>query len=338
MDKKEYDNLIKKTYIITFILVGCIMLYMYISHLLGVNYTIMPNQSSKVRSTIIEFIIFSAGFFPALGYICNLYDKRLLYISVPYLLLIELPVSFIHKGLDMSTIAPMFLMLIIGLWQRDIMPTIGRMLKYLIPMGIYQFLMLYLKTDHFVIGYNDLPNNIMINLMIDQIIFSYLLFFKGGETHGFTCWQFSICPKSPINIKMDKIDIDEAKRVSNLQFWKRMLIIFLNIILTLTQLSIIVFLGHLHNRAIEALILTVSFLAYGGFLFRRRWHADSIILCTGVTVAMFYCTLRVLPPLRVSIVASVLMALMLNYLLYRVALWQEQIDQLRLLIQSHNKE
>ena len=73
---------------------------------------------------------------------------------------------------------------------------------------------------------------------------------------------------------------------------------------------------------IESLIIAISFVVYG-VVIQRRWHSKSFLICTLLSIALFYLTAKLYSMtigLNISQFLPVIIGLLLVYAMYRIGI------------------
>lgn len=105
------------------------------------------------------------------------------------------------------------------------------------------------------------------------------------------------------------------------KFDKIMFTIFV-IIVQIIQLSMVYLVAWLNSHVAEFIFIFLSF-QFNRKVFGNSYHADKLSKCTLLTISVFYLLIKAVPPINISIFASVLFGVCLSFSLNYI---QELID------------
>ena len=188
--------------------------------------------------------------------------------------------------------------------------------------GVYQALSIFLLTGTFTFAYNYVSFYQRLVFAIDMSICWALIYFYnlGGCDESKTKLSF-LDEKIYENHKGSD---DESVWLSKLSPRQRAAAYCFDfLVFQIPQWLFILFVVHLGNAFLRGLAITVSFVCHG-FIIRKKWHSNSIIVCSLASAAMFYVAARALPPYRYTQLLPIVVGLLLLYALYRVANYQEE--------------
>lgn len=277
---------------------------------------------------IINFIVFAIQFILLSCIILSEYSKKIFKIAIPYLIAYFVSVPFFSGYLKfIPTSAWVLYLLVWAIIRKDLKQSTKRALKISLFVMVFEFVELIVKAGQFTFGYNVLNQYQWLIYSIDLIIFITFLFAIGGEKHyellGLAVrrsrWERILCPEQIEDA------LDDAETSAELKIWQAMKgfarIRAMSLLLgfQLMQWTIILFVCFISNVFIEGLVITASFICHG-FIIKRRWHSNSLIVCTLVSAAIFYVASHISISFQYSQLFPVVIGLVLIYSLYRVAL------------------
>jgi hypothetical protein len=160
---------------------------------------------------------------------------------------------------------------------------------------------------------------------IDLIIFTSLLFCIGGVIHAEKIardrpgrWsQFLSFHSGKIGLVAASPEDDGD--LSDLTTRQILLGLFIIALIQLSQWAIILLACQLGSVFWEGLIVSGSAIATG-MIIKKRWHRDSVFLCTIASTIIFYAAAKAIPSFTVSLFIPVLTGLAIMIGLYLVAL------------------
>ena len=113
-------------------------------------------------------------------------------------------------------------------------------------------------------------------------------------------------------------------------------IVFYTIMISIQifQTAGIIAISLLNHRIFEALCIYAGMVT-GKFCFRKSWHADTLIVCTLTTWAVYYFLTSGTLPVSISVFCSMVLGFVLSYVLYVLAVWKEKVKT-NVIVQTEN--
>ena len=286
----------------------------------------MPVWATYVVSTL----LFMINFIMWAGIIWNEYSRNLLKYSLPYLAIYIKTEILFQPSLLTSFMLPMAYILIISVFMSSFKESIIRCLKFLGLMVPFQFIALVVRTGLFI---GNPPTAIYqaFIMSIDLLLFTGILFCKGGARYYVrpsVDLESSVFPEAIEIAQQDSEDRAAIGSFAVLSKWRKASAIFLFIAFQVFQWTIALAICLIGNVFWEGFALSASFVAFG-FIVKRRWHSNSIVLCTLASAAMFYVGARLLPSLYFSWLLPVLLGLTLIYALYRISIHTDRMSNMQ---------
>lgn len=134
----------------------------------------------------------------------------------------------------------------------------------------------------------------------------------GGSSHQSTKSNHSL--RNISNMKDESMT-----RKQKTVFWIVMIVI------QIFQMAGVILISFLNHKIFEAISIYIGMVA-GKICFRKSWHADSLIICTITTWAVFYFLTSGTLPTNISIFCSLILGFILSYVLYVLAVWKEKVN------------
>lgn len=194
-----------------------------------------------------------------------------------------------------------------------------RFILLVIGISIYQYISGIIKLNAFKIGMNILTTFGMIMYSIDLYIVYALLYIISQKEDIYNglemvLWKFrqTFQPSEEI-LEKPSFSLKELSRKQKILF------LVMAIGIQLLQLFLIGVIGFLQCKPIELVIILITLVGSRTFILKKTLHANSLIVCTGVTCVIFWALLKLTPPLGVSIFLGVILTLSFTLSLYFIA-------------------
>lgn len=108
---------------------------------------------------------------------------------------------------------------------------------------------------------------------------------------------------------------------------KKQIIIYWLVMISiqLFQSAGVIAISIINQKIFEAISIYVG-MVVGRFCFRKGWHADTLIVCTLSSWAIYYFLTSGTMPVYISVFCSVVLGFGLSYVLYILAIWKEKVN------------
>jgi hypothetical protein len=181
-------------------------------------------------------------------------------------------------------------------------------------MNAYQLLAMAMKSFVITTSQASMPFYEGLIINIDLILVILLIFAIGGVDY---VNEHILVPGSFSNPKPSTEDTRVLTEFNKIKGFKRLLAWALVMLIQLVQWGLILLACGLSNRLIEGLVITISFIAHG-LIIRNRWHSNSLVVCSLLSVALFYLAASATVPFKYTQFLPIVIGLLLLYMLYRV--------------------
>lgn len=261
----------------------------------------LGNESLILSGTIeisffAQYIIFTSLFWIQVtliaGYSLELYNKKLLIQLLPFYA-IDFVIGLIMCNLLNTFIWPSLYILFISIFNKiNIKQCAIKMAKIWGFIALFQAITSIYKLGLFQFEYASINTYQTLMLGIDLTIFIGVIYCLGGEKYYERFCSFLSAP-SQITQNDNEDDLAWAE-FKKLVGFKRAKAILLLLSIQIIQWLIILFCCKLGDRLIEGLAITISFIGFG-FIIQKKWHSDSILMCTFISSVTFYCASKLIP-------------------------------------------
>jgi hypothetical protein len=266
-----------------------------------------------------------------------------IYICVTFIIsIVTFKISYFNPAflqLITSFVLPLVFLVIMSMMSNQRIQSLKYLSAFSAIFILYSVLSIWSKTGQFVLVYNQMSQYAWFIWSIDMNIFSIALFLYGGVKHFRTRKQpgllglvlgtdrrkFILCPEAIDIPRQDSSDSQAISELNQLKGVQKLAAVFL--ILSSQIVLWMVYLGvcKIGNVFIEGMLITLSFVV-NGFFIRRRWHSNSVILCTSICALMFYVSARAIPSYGYSQLFPVVIGIVLLYALYRIGIYIDKYN------------
>jgi hypothetical protein len=208
-----------------------------------------------------------------------------------------------------------------ALYKVSIKDCLLRLLAVYLVLGSYQYLSLVAKTGSFVLSYNYIGFYEELIFSVDLIIFTAIFYCLGGERHYAD--QLAIYTKEIEVSTDDHEDVVAEAQFRALTGFRRAKALFLLVGLQLFQWALILAICFLGSVFVKGLVASAAFVIYGAII-KKRWHSNSILVCTVTSTLMFYISAKAIPSFATSQLLPILAGLFLIFALFEVAMHAEK--------------
>lgn len=278
----------------------------------------------------ISFILFFINIFFVFGITLDIKPKMALLLSVAYTPLYLALVMIRQDALITTVLAPFSVCLIYAIAKRISIRKV--LIRYLIlsccVIG-YQYISFIVKSGLSVTDYGITLDSISkIFYQIDQYILMALLYLKVGVDFAILPLELVVRAKDIEHATQDDEDLDAIKEFQALSKRKRIKTSVLLLAFQVFQLFCVLLVCMIGDRLLEGILILAGFFA-SGFVIKKRWHSNSLIVCTLSSVLMFYLSSRAILPANISMFMPIVIGLVISYSLYRVAVYTEEHNALK---------
>ena len=321
---KRYKNMssIRKVITMTFILCIVMIFFCYTAFKLGSDKLLLTGNIN-IRSWLrylISAIIFMLQFIMQVGFSINEYSKKLLLLTLPYLLVYIIGNIFFPYFI-ITAIAPFIYIITLGIYRKNLAKTLLRYIIYAVIIIFYQYIAIAIKSTGFsyYAGEVSVSYYRILIINIDLLILSAILFTIGGEKF-YAAHEHIFYPEAIGSPEYDREDHNALDNFSKYQGFQKVMAMALLITFQLIQWTIILVFCHIGNVFIEGLVITASFVIHG-LIIKRRWHSNNLIICTLGSALMFYVAAKSSVSFYYSQLFPVIVGLIMVYILYRVSVY-----------------
>ncbi len=191
---------------------------------------------------------------------------------------------------------------------------------------LYQGISLIVRTEELILGTNPLSDYQRTIMYIDYLGFLILIYIVRRGFYGPR--KFLVFSTPVNNVKNDDEDCKALEEFSKLTPRQRLKANIVGIGFQLFQYLLILVSCALGSVLINGLVMSIAFIVYGTVII-RRWHSHSLLLCTMLTVAMFFIASSIIPDFKYSWFAPIITALLLIYGLYRIAIFGDDLRNIQ---------
>jgi len=181
------------------------------------------------------------------------------------------------------------------------------------------------KLNIFKVGFDFSFFQLLI-LTIDLVVFLVVIYCTGGVKYALG--KYHILSENIQTPKLDSEDLAEIEACKQLRGFKRIKAISLLLSFQSIQWAIVLLVCSIGDVLIEGLAITVSFVVFGTVI-KRKWHSQSILICTISSAVIFYTAARFAPSYRYTQLLPVVIALLISYASYRVVVIQEDFERIK---------
>jgi len=250
------------------------------------------------------------------------FDYKPLFFVVPYLLADTLFHWFIDPNMFSTTVVPIVFILICGAYKRLAwVDLVKRTVILFLSTALFQYTMISLKFGEFFYVNGRAENLTMYKFLIDMLLFLLVIFLYRRESkrEKENCETSSISRQLVVHSKRNSMEESNefADWLNTLPYSKQLKALGLLILFQLLQWAFIIFVSSLNGRAIEAIILTTSFIVHG-FIVKRKWHSDSVAICTTISAVAFYLASASILPFQISVLLPVVIGAGMAYGAYQI--------------------
>lgn len=274
-----------------------------------------------------NFIMFMINLFFMLGVSLRVSGKILFRTVVGYI-----PIYIVSMWmLDANMISTMLILIIYCFIINQILHIkfkgfILRTLVFIVLIPVYQLISGYIKLYNFGFDFYQYDCNILTTFLysIDLYlvyIFYYWVVIK-NEKMGWKSFLFTKGKRIPKDTgfrKKDYLDISE------LNGRQRVVFITLTVAYQIFQLIVVLTIGLINNMIFELIVMLIIFWV-GRKILSKCWHNDVLWLCSLVTFIGVYALTKIALPFSVSLFSSIALSGVFTYILYYIAIKQEQFD------------
>lgn len=250
-------------------------------------------------------------------------------------------VSFIGTG-----VFPCLYIMAIAIKQKSFKNTAKRLIFISVLINAFQIYSLFVKNGQAELGYNYAPFLQYMIMSFDLMILFVIIFLKGGVEHekrkeSGMVWKCISFPAPVDNIAGSDEDVAEADKFNNLSGLEKLLAVVILMGFNVLQWGFVMLvIAFIDNIIIEALAVSISYIAFG-FIIQRRYHCKTLIGCTIMSFALFYGVAKILS-LSISFAYSqflpIIIGGLLTYSLYRIGIVVDRKANHEQDIEYHVKE
>lgn len=308
----------------------------YISLLYGSDYFIIPyHQPIDERlAYIITCAMFTLDVVLCAAYSSSAKPKALLAFA-----LIEIPIyalsQFYDRGSFMAnTVVPILLIVIFcfivnGFGKKFLLSTLSICI-YLTATRAYHMVSGIIKLGAVPLlqQFIDVSVGTKLIYSIDYYLFIALLFcWKGGAIDGrrFVYLGF---PEDFKRAGHDNEDAEAVRRFNSMPKAKRAVGFLLLYGFQIAQLLLVLLVCRIGNVSLESALILFAFLT-AGIIIKRRWHSESVVVCTMAMILIFYAAARFVAPVNISIIIPIIIGFLICYVAYRVAIYTDEHKSLK---------
>ncbi|MCL1974534.1 MAG: hypothetical protein FWG61_00055, partial [Firmicutes bacterium] len=311
----------------------------YIMFLLGNRFFLLPDYNFNIPffNDAIQIILFSINMFFVLSICMDIYSKKI-FLHLFIVMIMYCIAVFVCDLLDWnllfaSSAIPIIYVMLFSINSENRKYKIKRTLIICSIMAIYQPLSLYIKCGVFNLGdVNSLSSLGHILYSIDLFIVYLLVYlYKGGDDNALAS---KLSLGSEAFDTSEHLNAEEQKEFDGLMTeykyypsWKKARTIILLFAIQILQLFVILGICAIGNKFVVSLVLAPAFLLFS-IVIKKRWHSESVVVCTFVSASLFYIAACFTIPLKYSLFAVFLSAFFLVYALYRIAAYTEAYESM----------
>ena len=293
---------------------------------LDVNNSILNSINNFVSEKVwpidvINYISLTLQFY---FYLCIVCKKKKLYIPS----LIGALINIVSQILLMVYFKMDYIYYIISFSLMIIFPiiinkkfSIGRQIKYIVILTLYQFLSLFIRNIGIKYNYGNFIVDTILNF--DQIIIlamHYNIFFKKGEIEKCQELEVGLSSLKKTNLKqsLQKLlknfqnNFRKFKKKNNEEKITIIIYIILSFIWNIFSVVLILFVAFLNDTFIECIFILTSFWLSKG-KFGKAFHFESMLKCFVVSNLSYYLLNRLTTSLGISIFVPILLGVGLSY-------------------------
>lgn len=307
----------QKVFRLTLLLFASIVLFCYVAWHMGydgLRLPYIPELNTPLLHNSLCIILYSFNFYLTFVYCSRDYSVRAIKITLiitlahTFAILSSLPQIWQILGTTVFTLA----MSSIQVGFKKALLYYGQIVG---AGGIYQLTVTQLKLGTTIPGAMQSSANQMLMYSIDVLLLYLVFYCIGGERHYV---EHSVRSEDFQSADHDPEDRAAIEAFQKLRGFAKLKASALLLVYHVAQCILIYAICRVGDRGVECLVLVPSFIFFG-WIIKRRWHSKSLLVCTGVTVGMFYVAARALPAFKYSQFLPVIAGLLLAYSLYQVA-------------------
>lgn len=304
------------------------------AYLCGIDYfvlPVMPLPKGTLPTYVVAFILFMCNMFFVLGFSLKIHGKCL-----AVMLLCYAPVWALCQVIDAGslaggTVVPLLYCVVVNLIKhRDIRKAALTALRYLelfVVSAFYQIVSMLFKfqiSPSFFIGEVSLTAQVIYS--VDNLLFLgliYLMSRKGDKPNAKL--ELDFCAE---HIGNDKAGSKAYENQESIAWYKalprrdkaKMIAALAGIqAAQLVAVAAVCFIG---NVVLElAIILPMFWVARR--LLGKSWHAQSVSVCTSISMLLFYAGCKMSIPVRYSLFMPVIVGVVLAYVMYAAAYYTQ---------------
>jgi len=262
------------------------------------------------------------------------YSSKLIKLCAPYLAIHLAAAALMPLSLVVTTLLPMLYMLFLAYLRKDLKQSAVQLIKITAIIAIYQIISIPIKTS--VVDWQTFnqPSAIHVALYsIDLIIFMLILYFEGVFSNvniqiflARSPWKHFMDAEDFKSPRADNEDLQAIQEVRSLPILPKIGALTILLGFNLVQWAIILIACHFGDIFLEGLILSISFLLHG-LIIQRRWHSNSVTVCTITSTAIFYIGAKAIPGFYYTQLAPIVAGLLLVCGLYCLDVHLEQCKE-----------
>lgn len=311
----------------------------YVSWLLGADYFVIDIQQEVTRDIVSQLVckvLFLLNMLFMIMFCIKSTAKRYLLSTIAYTPILFFSSHFFEGTLISTVVFPLCytVILFFVLSEEKRLPQIGRFIVMLLIFNIavvlYQIPTTAIKLNvidlYSHVAYIGLQTKIMTS--IDVLLWYALLVVIGGEaSNGLESLVYS---ESIESVKLDHEDLSEINTFNKLSLHKKAKALILLGMFQLIQMFLVLGVCYIGNVLIEAAFIMFAYLS-SIVVIKRRWHSNSILVCTLTTITIFYAASRTVIPVKYSMFIPLIIGMLISYSLYLVAVKSDELEWLRAL-------
>ncbi|MCL2053800.1 MAG: hypothetical protein FWG90_05075 [Oscillospiraceae bacterium] len=222
-------------------------------------------------------------------------------------------------------VLPFVYMLVLSFKRKNFKSAVKRLCRAYMIIAIFQVITEIYKLNIFKVGFDFSFFQLLI-LTIDLVVFLIVIYCTGGVKYALG--KYHILSENIQTPKLDSEDLAEIEACKQLRGFKRIKAISLLLSFQLIQWAIVLLVCSIGDVLIEGLAITVSFVVFGTVI-KRKWHSQSVLVCTISSVVIFYTAARFAPSYRYTQLLPVVIALLISYASYRVVVIQDEFERIK---------